>query len=77
MPRTKGKYDRPQFIKILSTQERKQRNAFYFMEKLLQIDPDFRARYSEIKGAFETGRIQGEQARKMVWQEMQRAVRKQ
>jgi hypothetical protein len=76
MPRTKGKYDRPQFMRLLTAEQRKERNAYYFLERLRQLDPEFKQNYSEIARQYSAGQLKGEQAQKMVWQEMRKAMRR-
>ena len=77
MPRTKGKYDRPQFIRVLTAEQRKERNAYYFLERLKQLDPEFSQNYSEITRQYSAGQLKGEQAQKLIWLEMQKALRRQ
>ena len=76
MPRTKGKYDLPAYQTILTNVQRKQRNAFFFLERLKEIDPEFSQNFTEIARRKATGEISGKEAGEKIWAEMQKAIKK-
>jgi len=76
MPRTKGKYDRPTYY-FLSPEERKARNAYYYMEKLADRDPEFAQEWRQLANACRTGKMTQKEADKQIWEKMREALQKQ
>jgi len=76
MPRLKGKYDRPAYF-FLSPQERKARNAYYYMEKLSDRDPEFAQQWHTLANAYRAGKLTQKEADKQIWQKMREAIQKQ
>ena len=62
---------------VLSAVERKQRNAFYFLEKMLQIDGTFKHKFDGIRRNLQMGQLTQKQANQQIWRELEHAVRKQ
>ncbi|MFH1391529.1 MAG: hypothetical protein ABIH20_04425 [Candidatus Diapherotrites archaeon] len=75
MPRTRGKYDQPAFIKILSAKERLDRNFYYFLEDLARKKPEFKQHLNNITKEFKLGHITTEQSNQMLWQAVTKATK--
>jgi hypothetical protein len=62
MPLRIHKYDRPEYMRILSPKQRRFRKAFYYAEKLMQIDPVFSNEFKQIRNRFKQQTITPQQA---------------
>ena len=74
MPKRIHKYDTTPYQNIMGNQERRYRKAFYYVEKLMQIDPKFRETMTRINRQRRARKITEQQAQKQTNQAIEQAM---
>jgi hypothetical protein len=77
MPLRIHKYDRPEYRRVLTPQQRKVRKAFYYAERLMQIDPLFSNEFKQIRNQFKQQTITSQQADTLTAKAIQEALQRQ
>ena len=76
MPHKTRKYDSVAFQNVLPPKERKFRSAFYYLERLMQIDPEFAERMKEIKKKHTQEKLGDNQSSKEISKAVEQALQK-
>ena len=74
MPKRTHKYDTTPYQNIMGRQERRYRKAFFYVEKLMQIDPKFKQTMTNINQQRRTHKINEQQAQKQTNQAIEQAM---
>jgi hypothetical protein len=77
MPLRYHKYDRPPYPYVYSRQNRRAKKAYYFVERLQEIDPTFKTKVKEITNQLYHGQLNLNQADQQIANEIMQAIKRQ
>ncbi len=75
MPLRTHKYDLPAFANTLTIQERRYRKGFYFMERLMELNPEFRQAMQQIRARLGSNQISEQEANALTHLAIMQAIR--
>jgi len=74
MSRRPSKYDQPQYANVLPYDERRFKKAFYYIERLMELDKDFSQQMKEIKRETRKKHLSEGEANRMVARAVEEAL---
>ena len=77
MPVRLHKYDKQAYANIMPNPERRFRKAFYYVERLMQIDPEFNQKLIAINRLKKSNQLTEQQAQQQTNQAITQAIQRQ
>ena len=77
MPTRIHKYDKQAYTNIMPNPERRFRKAFYYVERLMQIDPEFNQKLIAINRLKKSKKLTEQQAQQQTNQAITQAIQRQ
>ena len=77
MPTRIHKYDKQAYANVMPNHERRFRKAFYYVERLMQIDPEFNQKLIAINRLKKSKQLTEQQAQQQTNQAITQAIQRQ